>query len=71
MDIKGEIDVNRNVNKNKNLICMYIKYGMGNLFIIKNINCVIIILVQMMEKVHGDIQDIHENCFNWYLRHEY
>ena len=65
LDIKGEIVIN------KNLKCVYINNRIENLLL--DVNCVIyfLMIICMMVREDDDIQEIHENLFIWYLRHEY
>ena len=65
LDIKGEIVIN------KNLKCVYINNRIENLLL--DVNCAIyfLMIICMMVREDDDIQEIHENLFIWYLRHEY
>ena len=71
VNFKREINGYQKVNGM--IICIYIKNGMGYFFFIFDVNNVkdyLIIMYKLVE-VDGDIQNIHENLLNWYLRHEY
>ena len=64
MNIKGEISIK--------YIYRYIDNKMRILFLMNDEICIIYVVSYfMVRKVYDDIQDIHEYCFNWYLRHEY
>ena len=65
LDIKGEIVTN------KNLKCVFINNRVEILLLDVNyvIYCLMIVYVMVIED--DDIQEIHENLFIWYLRHEY
>ena len=72
LNFKGESKVYCNIDIE--FICKYIENGKYIFVLIMKVNCFslnLMIMIMMMGNNDSDIQNIHENCNNWYLRHEY
>ena len=73
MNFKGEIDIDIDEYVYVIMIYICVKNGMCILILRLNVNFnrYYLIMTYIVVKIYGDIQSIHENCLNWYLRHEY
>ena len=71
LNFKGEIKVFCSIDIE--FICKYTNDGKYIFVLIMSVNCFSLYLkiMMMIGKNDGDIQNIRENCDNWYLRHEY
>ena len=71
MNFKGEISTDENVYGIMTYNC--VKNGMGIFSLKLNVQCsrYNLSIIYMVVKKYNDIQNIHENCLNWYLLHEY